>query len=725
MNIDDFLDQALTDPAIAPPRTITSDNKPVQGFVGTPTSKAPAISPSLNNMAGAASFTAAETIPLPSQFQKQEVINQPQTPMPAAPQPITVSADGADIDAKSIADSHFALTATHQASAENVESLCNAIDANITQGDYQKAFDSFIQLHAALLDIAEQSRMHQIGLKQRMAAMRAKLLDSLSSTNVQFLQLTDELYKKLDEAKTLVDSNQLDEAARAYLEIRKLYDRLPAGFVERKTRTQDDILKFYLYLKQRKDASHDTLITKTFNQMKSLHDFASAAIANGAIDQGRELYDQMAEIYMGLPAGYADQKVQLFDLMSSINHQLSLHKQSDQLKSEYAEVLKNSPHANPSIPQAENVLAARASQMPPVAQPVLQSAPQPVQPPVPVRTVPTTPDPYASPLDASTIEDHILAQEIMQESQVSPSQSQYNQPNQPLQQPQTAQSEMSRQTIAQETQSTQQNVLPTPTVQTHQTAPLYQAPILQSSVSQVTPSQKPSQPAQKSPLSQKFLARFGQKKSVVSQLPELEDLQFEVPQEKAEADAMQQQLQQIQEQIQQQEIPVSSEVTPTVPQTQDTSQAPIQQASPTQEPMAPQTQVESKPQQAVAALITPAQIEAISKPVPTQIPIQKTLSAQKTQNVQSARPVQQPVASVAKTPVSALEQQKPVAAQKPVSIQIPAPVQKPVVMQNPIAIPQAADDEDSKESDEIRLMQERARELRERITQVKQMVSHL
>lgn len=225
------------------------------------------------------------------------------------------------------------------------ESLSLALETSLASSDFQHAFDTYIALQSTLASLHEQQRNQQKTFQEKLNHFKSKLFSSVQESSVKFQSIMNELYAKIAQIKQLADSNQTAVALSQYGVVKKTVEQLPNSFADKKEKLQDELLKIYLYLKDRNEVNAASKFNNMANEMKNIYIASVAAIRASNFTQAQNLYEQLAAKYAQLPDGYTEQKVQLFDYVTFLHSQLSLDTLSPKNLTNPSQIKQNSPNA--------------------------------------------------------------------------------------------------------------------------------------------------------------------------------------------------------------------------------------------------------------------------------------------------------------------------------------------------------------------------------------------
>jgi tetratricopeptide (TPR) repeat protein len=128
----------------------------------------------------------------------------------------------------------------------NVKAQIKLIEKAVKAGKTDFAVKNYIEAASLFKQLPE-------GFLKEKNPVQEKLLDLYSQINEMVLKEKvkrfsydfNKIKELLEEANKLIDANKLKEAQDYYERILKLYDKLPAGFLERKTMLRLNILNLY------------------------------------------------------------------------------------------------------------------------------------------------------------------------------------------------------------------------------------------------------------------------------------------------------------------------------------------------------------------------------------------------------------------------------------------------------------------------------------------------
>ncbi|MFT7615687.1 MAG: hypothetical protein ACI8Y7_000509 [Candidatus Woesearchaeota archaeon] len=238
-----------------------------------------------------------------------------------------------------------------------IDMLVAAVNSNIIAGDGQHALDHFTRLQSLARNISKDNETQYDKLSSTIVDTKTRLAKVLVDLKADFKKKSDEVYALLTQTKLTVEHGDVAKAVGLYVQIRKLYETLPNGFSEQRAKVQDDILKVFLLLKTTKETKDSQTSKSLSEQIPKVYQQAAKALMLGDVDTAKKHYEQMSELYVGLPEGYIENKSNLFEYMSAIYNQLILATDIVRLKKEFSATVKTMPKVSqvvlPAGPQAK------------------------------------------------------------------------------------------------------------------------------------------------------------------------------------------------------------------------------------------------------------------------------------------------------------------------------------------------------------------------------------
>ncbi len=208
--------------------------------------------------------------------------------------------------------------------SDQFESLSLTLETSLASGDYQHAFDTYIAIQSALARMTEQHKLQQQQSTERLNEFKQKLFSAVQASSLQFQAIMHETYMHIGQIRELADKGDVAGADALYGTVKKTIEQLPIQLSEKRAKLDDDLLKVYLYLKDKREHREAEVFASIANEMKRIYVNAVAAIKTGNLTLAQQLYEQLAGRYAQLPEGYTDQKIQLFDYVTFLHSQLTL-----------------------------------------------------------------------------------------------------------------------------------------------------------------------------------------------------------------------------------------------------------------------------------------------------------------------------------------------------------------------------------------------------------------
>jgi len=125
--------------------------------------------------------------------------------------------------------------------------------------------------------------------------------------------------KKIEELLKLTNNSitrkQFRQATSYYLQIKKLFESLPRGFVSEKSRLKDHILKAFEQIAKNREKRLTSTFASMAKQIEGLLKDSHKALEDGDVQGALKTYKELNKIYSELPTGFMKEK---FDLQNKL-----------------------------------------------------------------------------------------------------------------------------------------------------------------------------------------------------------------------------------------------------------------------------------------------------------------------------------------------------------------------------------------------------------------------
>ncbi|PIN86355.1 hypothetical protein COV19_05155 [Candidatus Woesearchaeota archaeon CG10_big_fil_rev_8_21_14_0_10_44_13] len=153
-----------------------------------------------------------------------------------------------------------------------------------------------------------------------------------------FTRKSDEIIRMMGVVADDIRNNNYQKASKLFSNVTKLYKELPKGFLKEKTDLQSQILDIYQKLVLGRETTAHTEFDDKSGQIRVLFSQAYELVKRDDMKGATGLYNQIAEIYSKLPAGYFSSKSEIEVEMMEFYHILSLKKDKNLLEETKAKV---------------------------------------------------------------------------------------------------------------------------------------------------------------------------------------------------------------------------------------------------------------------------------------------------------------------------------------------------------------------------------------------------
>jgi len=253
------------------------------------------------------------------------------------------------------------------------------------------------RVYADLQDISHRLSREQVSIQKDVIVKLNKTNEILIEELRKLSATTDsrimEIRTLINRGNALVEKNSLDMATEVYKDVKKLYDDLPDQLDERKVATQQAVLRFFLFLKNKMNAQSLMAFKKISYQIKTLVNNGKIALRNRNIKQAKVNYDNASLLYKKLPDGFLQQKAILYKGILKVYNEISLSAEISYLQRELMGLQKSDPvHRKPVAPKVP-VRRVKSVQVKPLPKALNVAKPSvvPVRPHVAPSAIPARP----------------------------------------------------------------------------------------------------------------------------------------------------------------------------------------------------------------------------------------------------------------------------------------------------------------------------------------------
>ena len=253
----------------------------------------------------------------------QELNFDPKTPVAPAGEQVSEDAD-ISLDILSI----------HKELQEKVMQLSQNITSRLSTKEYSTALDSFLHLKQVMSQIADSNMQIHQTLHSSLGKTQQELETTLAVMDYESTQLLKYIEQLLHLAKSEVDAGNMDVAVSLYKKINDFYHKIPREFADKRAAAQDEIIKMYLYIKNRRDALMKDSYEKVVTDFEQLYPFAQDAIQGNNVEESKKLVAQLTELQEKLPQGYPLIRTSILSKTASMKNQVSYLEHLNILKSQ-------------------------------------------------------------------------------------------------------------------------------------------------------------------------------------------------------------------------------------------------------------------------------------------------------------------------------------------------------------------------------------------------------
>jgi len=205
-------------------------------------------------------------------------------------------------------------------------------ESAVDEGSMQKLLErTYEALESGNLEDAEND-YHKIrrmfsSFSNKYLSEKSEMQDKLVKLNrdivVHAHRITDQRMqdgaKKIGELLKLtnrsINLKQFAQATSYYLQLKKLFESLPRGFVSEKSHLKEDILKAFEQIARDREKRLTSTFASMAKQIEELLKDSDKALEDGNVQSALETYKELSQIYSELPIGFMKEK---FDLQNKL-----------------------------------------------------------------------------------------------------------------------------------------------------------------------------------------------------------------------------------------------------------------------------------------------------------------------------------------------------------------------------------------------------------------------
>lgn len=201
--------------------------------------------------------------------------------------------------------------------------LIEVIKTNLSSGDMQVAFDNYEKMRLIYNKIPKGFLQDQPQLEREIVQLLLELISSkqVYSAN-KVSQNTQQIKSLMASACACLANGQAQEANNQYKQLKKLYDDLPAGFLETKVVLEEKILHLHTNITKRLNKEYASQLSTGTKRIYSLIKKARVHLQKSESQIAEAVYKDIEDNYNSLPDGFLQQKtslkVQILDLYRDI-----------------------------------------------------------------------------------------------------------------------------------------------------------------------------------------------------------------------------------------------------------------------------------------------------------------------------------------------------------------------------------------------------------------------
>ena len=216
------------------------------------------------------------------------------------------------------------ITSSPDQSEQDMKKLVTEIYALLEKGELEKAEKSYEQLTETF------SRF-----SRKMLTEKSEIEDSIVNLNKDYTIYSNKINRErirtaageinslIAQANQELRKRNFDSAEEHYAQMRKLFEKLPPGFLKEKHRLKVGILKIFEQIAKEKESKMSAQFSSKAKTILQLLNEAQAAIKSGNTAEAIRVYKNTCRLYKQLPHGFMREKLKLHQRIIDVHSTLS------------------------------------------------------------------------------------------------------------------------------------------------------------------------------------------------------------------------------------------------------------------------------------------------------------------------------------------------------------------------------------------------------------------
>ncbi|MFT4313046.1 MAG: hypothetical protein ACMXYA_01440 [Candidatus Woesearchaeota archaeon] len=214
-------------------------------------------------------------------------------------------------------------TVPHVSWTNTVSELSQNISTNLAEKKYGDALTSYAHLKELISKVVESNMDLHATFYEALQKAQEQMESTLHAMDFESTKTVEYIEQLLHLTKAEIDKHDLSTATKLYEKIVKLYHKIPVEFAEKRSQIQDDILKIYLFLKEKRKPEMRQKYNGLLEEFEKLYPQCVESLKQGNVEKTQGYIKQIEEIYYSLPPGYPLLKTTIISKIATMKNQLA------------------------------------------------------------------------------------------------------------------------------------------------------------------------------------------------------------------------------------------------------------------------------------------------------------------------------------------------------------------------------------------------------------------
>lgn len=212
--------------------------------------------------------------------------------------------------------------------------LFENIKANLSKGNLEEAEEAYVQLWRLLM---EQKLKWNKELYDQLSVLSRQFSSTLSYASNEVKRKADHMYELINRAKAAIKEGKKELPFKLYSEIEEINNSIPNVFFEEKKIIGEQIMSFYLELRNTTDNELIKRVAILIQETNQLIDKISIAIRSNDMINAIVNYNKCIGLYNQVPEGFLRHKNSIGMRLLDIYKSLSIYNEISTLQKQYTE----------------------------------------------------------------------------------------------------------------------------------------------------------------------------------------------------------------------------------------------------------------------------------------------------------------------------------------------------------------------------------------------------